>query len=194
MKVADTFPYFSAKTPILVTEGVGKVLFDGDRNEMTEELEELTATRCEFLFNERKFWVAVEAQKSKEETDTTVEKKEIPYAQNCGICAFFDGKNFSCRIDRETKKDPAHKVCCVYAKHPGIVDENDPQYQFEIVARRAFLAPPPWMTNKRSADQDIRCADCAWYAKEKGRCWCNFKQKCNDETGCIFGRERSDYE
>lgn len=59
MKVKDTFPYFSAKTPILVTEGVGKVLFDGDRNEMPEELEELTATRFEFLFHERKFWVSV---------------------------------------------------------------------------------------------------------------------------------------
>ena len=59
MKVADTFPYFAAKTPILVTEGVGKVLFDGDRNEMPEELEELTAARFEFLFHERKFLVAV---------------------------------------------------------------------------------------------------------------------------------------
>ena len=63
MKVADTFAYFSAKTPILVTEGVNKILFDGDRNEMPEELEELTATRFECLFDERKFWVAVEAQK-----------------------------------------------------------------------------------------------------------------------------------
>lgn len=187
MKVADTFPYFSAKTPILVTEGVGKVLFDGDRNEMPEELEELDATRCEFLFNERKFWVAVEAQKRKEETDTTAEKKQIPYAQNCGNCAFFDWKNFSCRIDRETKKDPSHKICCVYAKHPGIVDENDAKYQFEIVARRALLDPS-------GAESEIACADCAWYNKEKGRCWAGVKQGCNDDTVCPLGKKRSDYE
>ena len=170
MKVADTFPYFSAKTPILVTEGVNKILFDGDRNEMPEELEELTATRFEFLFHERKFWVAVEAQKSKEETKTTAEAGENPYAQNCGNCAFLDAKNFICRIDRETKKDPAHNVCCVYAKHPGRVDVNDPQYQFEIVARREFLAP---MIGK--ATEYVRCADCAWYAKEKRRRWMAYR-------------------
>lgn len=59
MKVKDTFAYCSAKVPMLVTEGVGKVLFNGDRSEMPEELEELTATRFEFLFHERRFWVAV---------------------------------------------------------------------------------------------------------------------------------------
>lgn len=103
MKVKDTFPYFSAKTPILVTEGVGKVLFDGDRNEMPEELEELDATRFEFLFHERKFWVSVIIPSQpginyavlpdsiqgygwgvipfiaeKEETETTAEKKQSP--------------------------------------------------------------------------------------------------------------------
>ena len=192
MKVADTFAYFSAKTPILVTEGVNKILFDGDRNEMPEELEELTATRFEFLFNERKFWVAVEAQKSKEEKQSPAEKKETPYAKNCGNCAFFDAKNFYCRIDRETKKDPAHKVCCAYSKHPGKVDENDTKYQFEIVARRAFLAPPPWMEEKKAGD--IRCADCAWYVKEKGRCWGGVTKECNDDTVCGLGMKRSDYE
>ena len=191
MKVADTFAYCSAKVPMLVTEGVGKVLFDGDRNEMPEEIEELTATRFEFLFHERKFWVAVEAQKSKEETKTTAEKKETQYAQNCGNCAFFDMKNYSCRIDRETKKDPAHKVCCAYAKHPGVVDENDTRYQFEIVARRAFLAPPPWMEKET---EDVRCADCAWYFKEKGRCWGGVTKECNDDTVCGLGMKRSDYE
>ena len=191
MKVADTFPYFSAKTPILVTEGVGNVLFDGDRNEMSEELEELTATRCEFLFHERKFWVAVEAQKSKEETETTAEAEENPYKRNCGNCAFFDANNFSCRIDRETKKDPAHKICCVYAK-PGRVDKSDTKYQFEIVARRAFLAPPLGMDGKKTGY--VRCADCAWYAKEKGRCWLGVRQECNDDTDCGLGKKRSDYE
>ena len=59
MKVKDTFPYFSAKTPILVTEGVGKVLFDGDRNEMPENIKNRPATMAIFLFHERKFWVSV---------------------------------------------------------------------------------------------------------------------------------------
>lgn len=193
MKVKDTFAYSSAKVPILVTEGVGKVLFDGDRNEMPEELEELDATRFEFLFHERKFWVAVDAQKSKKETKTTAEAQEEPYAyaQNCGNCAFFDAKNFSCRIDRKTKIYPAFEVCCAFAKHPGRVDVNDTRYQFEIVARRAFLAPPPWIVNETGY---IRCADCAWYVKEKGRCWGGVRQECNDETVCGLGMKRSDYE
>lgn len=59
MKVKDTFAYCSAKVPMLVTEGVGKVLFDGYREWMPKELKEQTAIRCEFLFHERKFWVAV---------------------------------------------------------------------------------------------------------------------------------------
>lgn len=225
MKVADTLSYCSAKTPILVTEGIGKVLFDGDRNEMPEELEELDATRFEFLFRERKFWVSViiPAQpgvnyadlsdsiqvvdafgtipfiSKKEKTETNAEIKqspaeveENPYYENCGNCAFFNAKNYSCRVDRETKKDPTHKICWAFSKNPGIVDENDTKYQFEIVARRALLAPPLWMGGKKT--EDIRCSDCAWYVKEKGRCWTDFKQECNAETGCSIGRKRSDYE
>lgn len=58
MKVKDTFRYFGAKIPVIVTKGFF-ALYQGDRENMPEQLKERIVEKYEFLHLERKFWICV---------------------------------------------------------------------------------------------------------------------------------------
>lgn len=71
------------------------------------------------------------------------------------------------------------------AQHHDLVDKNDAQHQFEIMAMRAFLDPS-------GTESEIDCADCVWYNKERYSCWLGLC--CHDTDICGLGKKRSRYE
>lgn len=58
MRVKDTFPYFSAKVWVVLTEGFTP-LYQGPRDNIPDALKERVVEKYEYLYTERKFWIAV---------------------------------------------------------------------------------------------------------------------------------------